>query len=261
MKYNTILVEQTPEVMRITINRPEHRNSINLEFLRELNEALDIAEENCSCKIVILEGHKSFFCIGMDFEQAVAVENSGTDNGYSSTAKYMGTIRRLSLLPKIVIAKVEGEVMAGGVGIAAASDIVVASPDAQFSLSEALWGLLPSMVIPYLIRRVGYQKAYSMTLTTMPVTALEAFRFSLVDYINDEPEAEIQRILRRILKLEQNTVRNMKQYFRKMWIISDEMEENAILKTSELMNELEVRENILNFQKYRIFPWEKNMGS
>lgn len=259
MDYETILLNESPGTLTVTFNRLKHRNSLNDTVLQELNNVLDLAEENPGCRLVILEGQQGIFCTGMDFE-TFALQDSRGDPGIekASSSLYMNTISRLSLIPKVIISKVDGQVMAGGIGLAAASDLVIATPRSRFSLSEALWGLLPAMVAPYLIRRVGYQTAYRMTLTTLPLSAQEAFAAHLVDEVNENPDAGIRKLKMKLMRLEESTIGNMKRYFRKMWLITGELEELAISETSRLMSLPGVKENIRNFVEKQQFPWEKN---
>lgn len=263
MGYETIIVKEITGGISVIFNRLEHQNSINELFLKELNNALDLAEKEPSCRILVLEGQEGIFCTGMDFnEAALAYENADSNSSQATGVEnfissfYMETIKRFSLSPKIIISKVDGKVMAGGVGLAAASDLVIATPRSQFSLSEALWGLLPACVIPYLIRRVGYQKAYKMTLTTLAVSAQEAYDMNLVDELSENPDDSIRRFWLRIGKLEEATISNVKQYFRKMWFVTDQMEEVAVSEISRLVAHPKVRDNIENFVKYQKFPWE-----
>ncbi|MBI4652467.1 enoyl-CoA hydratase/isomerase family protein [Candidatus Desantisbacteria bacterium] len=257
MKYNTILVKESLGVITVTFNRLSQRNSINRAFIKELNEVLDKAEQDTQCRIVILEGQNDVFCTGMDFEEAAMFNvQDKKDDSMSFLSQYMKAIKRFTLTPKVIISKIEGQVMAGGVGLAAASDLVIATPRVQISLSEALWGLLPAMVLPYLIRRVGYQKAYSMTLTTLPISAQEAFDIHLVDEVSEEPDRSIQYLSQRLFRLEQSTIKNIKSYFRSMWLITDEMEKGAISESFQMMSDPKVRENIENYVKYKKFPWD-----
>jgi polyketide biosynthesis enoyl-CoA hydratase PksH len=168
----------------------------------------------------------------------------------------MEMLKRLTLIPKVIISKVDGKVIAGGIGLAAASDLVIATPRSQFSLSEALWGLLPCSVIPYLIRRVGYQPAYKMTLTTLPISAIDAYRIHLVDELTDTPDDSIRKLKPRLIRLSDTTILTMKQYFRKMWLITEAMEDVAVSEFSKLISQPTVRENIRNFVEYGQFPWE-----
>ncbi|HEY3366502.1 MAG TPA: enoyl-CoA hydratase-related protein [Symbiobacteriaceae bacterium] len=259
MYYETLLVRKGDARITITLNLLAKRNSISNRLIKELNEVLDQAERDASCRMVILEGQKGVFCTGMDFEEVVSGDKGAGGSGL--TYRYMETLRRLSLIPKVVIARVEGQVMAGGVGLAAASDLVVASPESQFSLSEALWGLLPSMVIPYLIRRVGFQQAYSMTLTTLPVSAREALAVHLVDDVSENLDESIQRLSSRLVRLEEHTIANMKRYFRRMWMITEEMEQAAAAETTRLVASPVVQQNIANYVNHKLFPWETRKNS
>ena len=251
MEYETILVEKILGGITVKFNRLERQNTINVALIKELNHVLSIAQEDSDCRVVVLEGQQGVFCTGMDFSE---VAKGGSDE--FSTSGYMETIKGFASSPKVIISSVDGRVMAGGVGIVAASDLVIATPRSQFSLSEILWGLLPACVIPYLIRRVGFQKAYSMTLTTQPISAKEAHASHLVDEISETPEDNIRKLLLRLRRLEESDIANMKRYFRKMWMIDEEMEETAVAEISRLVSAPKVTENIRNFVEHQKFPWE-----
>lgn len=254
MNFETLLVDASPPTFSITLHRENARNSINDKLLDELNLALDASERLEDCPLVILQGRNGVFCTGMDFNEAV----SRTDDITTAVSRrYLEAIKRLSLIPKIIVSKVEGQVMAGGIGLVAASDLVVATPKSQFSLSEALWGLLPACVIPFLIRRVGFQTAYKMTLTTLPIDGEEAARWGLVDLITDTPDASIRRLLLRLVRLDGRTVGQMKRYFRKMWLINESMEDMAVEEITELLADDQVRANIHNFVTHGQFPWDR----
>ena len=252
MTYSTIRVEESPVTCTITIDRPERQNSINGRLLDELRSALDHIEANRECRVVVLAGHPGFFCTGMDFQEAV----DSSSNGDGDKAKaFMDLLRRMSLTPKIVIAEIDGKVNAGGIGLVAASDFAVATPRSQFSLSEAIWGLLPACVVPYLIRRTGFQPAYWMTLSTMPVSAAEAQSYRLVNEVSNDPTGAVQRLLPRLARLDGQTIADLKSYFRKMWLVTPEMEDVAVAEITRLMGEPRVRENIRGFVEHQRFPW------
>jgi len=258
MSYKTILVKETNKVLTVTFNRPEARNTLSTQFVAELNQVLDEAEQNPQCRIIILEGKDGVFCTGMDFQEVSEKGKSDvvTTNENDNQSHYMDIIRRFSLIPKVVISKLDGQVMAGGVGLVAASDIVVSSPKTTLSLSEALWGLLPCCVMPYLVRRVGFQKAYWMTMTTQQVSAEEAYRIGLVDELTENIEDTMRRTSLRLVRLHEDTLKDMKAYFRKMWIVNEKMEKTAINEIARLVQQPRVLNNIQNFVRYKQFPWE-----
>ncbi|MES2692708.1 MAG: enoyl-CoA hydratase-related protein [Verrucomicrobiota bacterium] len=254
MSFETILVETTPRVVTITLNRPERNNSINAALLRDMTAALDAAERSATCRAVILQGRPGLFCTGMDFVEAAQSQGGARD--MMAIDGYMGILKRFAASPKAIIAKLDGKVVAGGVGFAAACDLVVATPRTEFSLSEALWGILPCCVIPFLIRRVGFQKAYAMTLTTRTWSATEAAAIHLVDDVTEAPDEAIRKLMLRLGLLEDETVLDLKNYFRKMWLLSPEMEQAAVAEISRLVEKPRVRQGIGDYVATGRFPWE-----
>jgi polyketide biosynthesis enoyl-CoA hydratase PksH len=168
----------------------------------------------------------------------------------------MRLLKRLVTLPRVIISVVDGRASAGGVGIVAASDFVFATERSQFSLPEALWGLLPCCVLPFLMRRVGFQKAYMMTLSTQPVTAEQARQFHLADEVSDQPELLVRKVAFRLSRLDPSTLRSLKSYFGKLWVLSEETERTALSELTRLMSSPVVQRNIANFVANRRFPWE-----
>ncbi len=259
MEYKTLLVTDIQFGIRITLNRFERRNTLNSVMLSELFHVLAEAEKNPACRIVALKGQQGIFCMGMDFHEVVEALPQGEESDRWASS-YMELLKKMALSSKVIVAEVDGQVMAGGIGLVAASDLVIATSRSQFSLSEALWALLPANVLPYLIRRVGFQKAYLMTLTTQTYSAAEAFALNLVDELSDHPEEVLRRMAIRFIRLDEQTVRDLKHYLRKLWIINEETEKVAIQELSRLIHEPRVQENIKRFVEHGTFPWEKNNG-
>ncbi|GAA4092728.1 enoyl-CoA hydratase-related protein [Nonomuraea soli] len=219
--------------------------------IKEMHAALDEAENSPECRIFVLQGGDGVFCTGMDLEQAA------TGDAKDGGADFFGLLKRFTTTPRAVVAQVDGRVAGGGVGLAAASDFVYASERSTFSLPEALWGLLPCCVLPFLIRRAGFQKAYTMTFSTQPVSAAEAERFQLVDEVTADPGAVIKRLAYRLTKLDESVIGDMKRYFRDLWIISDAVEEKAVGEFGRLMSTPEVRQRLSDYATEKRFPWER----
>ena len=247
----TLLYEAHGDRAVITLNRLEKRNSINLEMLARFHEILDEIEEDDVLRMVIVRGQQGVFCTGMDLEGFVTDTELSADE-----SPYMNLLKRFASIDKVVVAQVEGSVMAGGIGLVAASDLVFSDTKSTYSLSEALWGLLPAMVMPFLIRRVGFQHAYRLTLTTATISAQEAHAMNLVDELGDDVDARIQAMSRRISRLETETIDDLKSYFRKMWIVTEEMEKTAVAELARLSQDPRIVENVTNYVKHGKVPWE-----
>jgi polyketide biosynthesis enoyl-CoA hydratase PksH len=250
-------IERRPKVLSLTFNRPAQRNTLTQQTLNELSRAIDDAERDPDCRVVLLQGSGGTFCSGMDFAELIDRVDSDLGGAPVHDVHYMDVLRRLSSTGQIVISAVDGQVMAGGIGLLAASDLVFATPAARFSLPEALWGLLPACVLPLLIRRIGFQNAYRMTLTTETWTADQARQTGLVDEVTDTLDDTVRRRLLRLTRLEPETVRGMKAYFKKMWYLSEAMERTAIAEIDSLIRQPRVQENVRNFVEHKRFPWEK----
>lgn len=160
---------------------------------------------------------------------------------------YFALLERLTTIGRIVVAQVDGHAVGGGVGLVAASDFVHATDRSRFSLPEALWGLLPCSVLPFLIRRVGFQRAYAMALGTLPVAAREAAVHGLVDELAEDPGPALRRLLFRASKLDPATVADLKRYMRRLWIVDEHTRQTAVEEFVRLMSSDRVRDRIAGF--------------
>ncbi|MFC1747374.1 enoyl-CoA hydratase-related protein [Pseudomonadota bacterium] len=252
-EYQTLQVDFKNRYTTVTINRPANNNTINSQLLEELNSVIDISENDTSIVALVLQGGEEIFCAGMDFEESISLPDDQIDK---LSSLYMSTLKRFSLSPLIVISNLNGQVLAGGVGIVAASDLVIATPRSYFSLSEILWGLLPACVLPYLIRRVSFQAAYAMTLTSKTVHADEANQINLIDILTGNPQDEVRKLMIKLRRLDRRSILDAKLYFRKIWMLDESMELSAIKESSRLAVEPRVRRNIHNYVNKRVYPWD-----
>lgn len=249
MEYKTLIVKDLKHALEVTLNRIEKRNAINPQMLNELHEVLDLLEKTPHWTLLILKGQPGLFCAGMDFKAV-------SEGSPSFSKDYMNLLKRFAMIPKIIISLVEGRVMAGGVGLVAASDLVISTHKGEFSLSEILWGLLPANVLPYLIRRVGFQKAYKMSLSSQTVLAEEAQSMNLVDYLTDDSETLLTELIPNLVRIKEITLRDFKTYFRKMWLINEDMEQTAMQELERLVQEPHVKNNMKRFLEKGKFPWQ-----
>lgn len=252
-RFETLDVRADSDVLWVGIDRVPQQNAINGVLLAELHAVLDEAERLPGCRQVVISGAPGVFCTGMDFTDATDSPQSVAERGGT---EFLGLLKRLTTVPRVVVSVVDGRATGGGVGIAAASDFVVATPRAVFSLPEALWGLLPCCVLPFLIRRVGFQPAYGMSLSTLPATAEQAHRMHLADELSAEPGQFVRRLRQRVSKLDDAVIGAMKRYQRDLWFLSGETERAAIAEFTRLMSSPDVRQRISGFVTAQVFPWE-----
>ncbi|MFE1950796.1 MULTISPECIES: enoyl-CoA hydratase-related protein [Streptomyces] len=241
-----------PHVLRVTLASADGLNSLGGGTLRALEAALDRAEADPECRVLVIEGSGGTFCTGLDFEEAVT-DASGADQG---GAAFLALMRRLGRTPLAVVACVDGRVAGGGVGLAAAADLVIATERSEFSLPEALWGLVPCCVLPVLVRRTGYQPAYAMALSTQPVPARRAAEFRLVDEVVPDPEAAVRKLLVRLTRLDPVTIGELKRYFQAMWFTTQDTDEFALREFTRLIDSPVARRRITDYTTTRRLPWE-----
>lgn len=257
MTYDTILVAASGPALTVTLNRPARQNALTDLTLAELHAALDAAESLPACRLVVIRGADGHFCTGMDLEEAAGA-TTRAEGSHSPGAPFFSLLRRFTAIPRVVVSVVDGRAAGGGVGLAAASDFVFASERAQFGLPEALWGLLPCSVAPFLLRRVGFQAAYAMTLSTLPVNARQAERLGLVDEVSADPCVPLHRLASRVSKLEEATIAAAKRHFARLWPISQEVEAAALSEFDDLFSSARVQQAIAGFTgPGRRFPWER----
>lgn len=253
MAWNTIRVSTSAPVMRVQIHRPAANNSINAELTRELRAALGQAGEDESVRVVVLEGGSDVFSSGLDFAE---FSRSAAEESFErDAALYIDVLREMTESAKVVVSLVTGAVTAGGVGFVAASDLVIAGPKATFALSELLFGLLPACVLPFLVRRIGFQKAQQMALTTLPLSAEEAYRVGLVDECAADPEQALRRRVPRMARVSPAAVRRLKAYMRELWIIDERTRALAVGTIAELLQQPKTRESIRRFVSEGVAPW------
>ncbi len=250
MDYQTIKINHQSAVQRIQIYRPEANNSINTQLIQELLSALQAAEAEEEVKVLILEGLPDAFCTGMDFQE---VANEKQVDLKISFHGYYNILKQMSQCSKVVVSLVRGKVQAGGVGLVAASDIVIADETVTFVLSELLFGLLPACVLPFLIRRIGFQKAYRLALTTQEISVSEAYQLGLVDEYGSNTNKLISQYVKRLRYLPSSGVRNLKTYINQLWIIQAETQDLAVNTISSLLADPTVQEKIKRFKSEGVF--------
>lgn len=254
MSYTTFEYKVESNIANITLNRVKQKNSLSIELITELIMLLKIIDSDINIKIIVIRSLGNVFCSGMDLNQASGKDNTIAD---SAAESFFDLLIKLTLSPKIIISLIEGRVNAGGVGLISACDINIASKLSSFSLSEALFGLIPANILPFVIKRIGFQKAYYMSITTNVINSEEAMRYGLIDELSNEPELVLRKQLSRLLKVDTEAIRRLKNYAYTLCHINNNTKKEALKQISEMNDDSRIKENINNFIERGINPWEK----
>lgn len=177
-----------PRVARLVLNRPDVRNAWDGEVVTLLQRALrDLASDD-TVRVVELSGAGPAFCAGADLEWMKRVANFTMEENRRDSAELAQLFRALDELDKPVVARVQGAALGGGAGLVAACDVVVAAEGAVFGTTEVRLGIIPAVISPYLIRKIGESHARHWFLTGERVGAEEARRVGLVHHVVPEKD-------------------------------------------------------------------------
>jgi enoyl-CoA hydratase len=184
---STLLVDRPLDgVSRITLNRPERLNAMNAELIGSLHDALTDIAADTSCRVVLLTGSGRGFCAGLDlggYGDAPGAAHSGrVESGFATQTHIAGLVPRLRSLPQPVIAAVNGPAAGGGLALALASDIRIASWSARFNVAFVRLGISGCDIgVSWLLPRlIGASRAWELMLTGRIIGAEEADRIGLV---------------------------------------------------------------------------------
>jgi methylglutaconyl-CoA hydratase len=191
MTSNAIDIKVTSAIGTIVLNRPQRRNALTRAMLAQLAEALSDLHLEKRVRAIVLTGAGSAFCAGMDvheMQHAASLPDAEKTQEWGDTAEaYCDLVTQMIQLPKPIIASVNGPAVAGGAGLVLASDVVVATPSAQFGLPEPRRGLIAGVVAPLLAFRVGGGTAARLLVTSSLYPAEEAHRLGIYHELIDEP--------------------------------------------------------------------------
>lgn len=182
-RFQTIRVEQDGAVARVVLDRPDVRNAINDVMIRELGEAFRELGGTAETRVVVVQSEGPVFCAGADLDWMKRSVELTPEENRAETVELARMLETLDEMPKPTVARVQGAVMGGGVGVAAACDIVVAAEKAFFALSEVRLGLAPAVISPFVLARIGRGPAREFFLTGSRIPAQRAYEIGLVNQV------------------------------------------------------------------------------
>lgn len=186
-----VLPGQRPGVVRVRMNRPQVFNAFDETMIAELDAVFGLLAEDAAARVIVLEGAGKAFSAGADLQWMQRASQADFEWNLADARRFAGMLWKIHHSPKPTIARVQGVALGGGVGLAAACDFAIASSRAQFAVSEAKFGILPSVIGPYLTNAVGKRQAMRLALTTSRIGAAEAQNIGLVQQVtNDDGSPE-----------------------------------------------------------------------
>lgn len=214
-------------VKRILLTRPEVCNAFNAPMIQEISRALaELAaiQDPAGLRVLLLEGEGAVFCSGADLaymkEQGAASPERNVENARELGRMFV----RLASFPAPVVAFVRGAAIGGGLGLTVCSDFVLAEPGAVFATPEVMLGLVPAVIGPFVVRKIGLDRAAPLMLTGRRVRGAEALAAGLVQRLVEPPEAldaALDRVLREFLAAGPRAARTTRELLRRISPLPD----------------------------------------
>ena len=202
MAYQTLLVENRNQIGIIWMNRADRGNAIDETMIVELTDAMRALNDDVALRVVILAAAGEDFCKGIDRDWLEQMPGNSDKRNHAFAMKLATLLETIRTLGKSSIARVHGPVFGYGAGLIAACDMAIGSFGAEFCLSDVRAGMIPSMIVPYLIRAMGERAARHYCLSAERFTAAEAYRTGLLTDIAplDELDARINDLLGQLIQ-------------------------------------------------------------
>lgn len=239
-------------VAYLSLQRPDHGNAYDGELLESWHVCLDELEARKGLRAVVLSGEGRNFQVGADLRWLAAVREGGDEANDIASVLTATAFERQDRLPVPVICLIQGGCFGGGTGLAAASDIVVASQTATFSVAEVRWGLEPSIILPLLTRAMSPRHVRRYAVTAESFDAAEAARIGLVHEVvaPGDLASRGEQIVSEILRNAPEAVRRTKQHLR------DGSRDELIRAHSKARRSQEADEGLAAFAARRPPTWE-----
>ena len=259
MPFQALQIELTGPVATIWMNRPDLHNAFDEILIAELTAACIALDEDDDIRVVILAGRGKSFSAGADLNWMKRAANNGLDDNLNDARALARMLRTLAEMRKPTIARIQGAALGGGMGLAAACDIAVASSKAVFATSEVKFGIIPSAISPYVLRAIGARQASRYFQSAERIDAARAREIGLVHEVV-EPEqldTKVQEIVDALLQggpLAQSAAKDLIRAVNHQ-LINDVLLEDTAHRIAHLRATPEAREGIAAFLDKRQPNW------
>jgi enoyl-CoA hydratase/carnithine racemase len=227
---SALRIERDGPVLRVTLARPERRNAFDAELIRDLTDAFaDVGD----ARVVVLSGDGESFCAGADIDwQRSAIDLSYEENVEDALRLYR-MLEAIDSCPAPVVAPIQGFCLGGGCGLASAVDIALAAEDATFGFSEVKLGIVPAVISPFVVPRIGTGAARRYFVTGERFDATTAFHIGLVHELSGNLDEAVKRVIDELLTSGPEAVRAAKQLVQERPNPEEAAHIAARLRTSE----------------------------
>jgi methylglutaconyl-CoA hydratase len=249
----------SPHVAEVWLNRPDVRNAFNDGVIGELAAAFRGFAEDGALRVVVLGGHGKAFCAGADLNWMRAMADYSWEQNRADAQALAEMLWSIYSCPVPVVGRVHGDCYAGGVGLAAVCDVLIASDNVAFCLSEAKLGLLPATIGPYVVRALGERAAQRYFTTAERFTAEQAHRLGFVHEITSPETLDdaVQNIVKSLVANGPAAVRACKRLVQDMagQSITPELRADTARRIADIRASAEGKEGVQSFLQKRSANW------
>jgi methylglutaconyl-CoA hydratase len=246
-------------VARIWLNRPELRNAFNDEVITALERTFKDLAQDPELRVVVLGAHGKAFCAGADLNWMKAMAGYSWDDNRADAQRLADMLWTLDQCPVPIVGRVQGDCYAGGMGLAAICDVLVAVRGATFCLSEARLGLMPATISPYVFRALGTQAARRYTLTAERFSAEQAHALGFVHELAtpETLDAQVDAIVNALVANGPAAVRACKTLVRDVagQPVTAELRAETARRIADMRASEEGREGLASFLNKRAPNW------
>jgi methylglutaconyl-CoA hydratase len=205
---SALRVERAGAVLRVTLARPERRNAFGAELIGELTDAFaDVGD----VRAVVLAGEGPSFSSGADVEWMRSSAELSYEDNVADARRLRRMLELVDSCPAPVVARVQGHALGGGCGLVAVADIAIAAEDAVFAFSEVKLGIIPAVISPFALGKIGPSAARRYFVTGERFDAKTALRIGLVHDVTDQLDEAVERIIVELLTAGPEAVRAAKR--------------------------------------------------
>jgi methylglutaconyl-CoA hydratase len=219
LRYQFITVARQGPVERVTLNRPEVRNAFNEQVIGELHAWADAVPHDGTVRVVVIDGAGKVFCAGADLTWMSKTVACSREENEREAAAMAAMFSAIDTLPVPVIGRVHGAALGGGAGLAAVCDVVVADEQAVFGFTEVKLGIIPAVIAPFALAKIGRSAARELFLTGMRFGAGRAREIGLVHAVVPAVDLDttVQRYIGEVLSAGPEAVAAAKAMIRRVW--------------------------------------------
>ncbi len=256
---NALTMTDQGAIRTITLSRPDVRNAFNDEVIAELKNAFTAAGQAADVRCVVLAAEGPAFCAGADLNWMRRMADYTRDENLADASQLAAMLRAIYECPKPTIARVQGDVFAGGVGLVAACDMAVSVDTATYCLSEVKLGLIPATISPYVIRAMGARASHRYFLTAERFSAAEAHRIGLVHEVvaADALDAKVAELTSALVSASPNALRACKRLVQDVAEreIDDALVAHTVAGIADIRSSAEGKEGVQSFLQKRKPNW------